>query len=545
MPFLVRYFKTKTTMNKITINIISLVALLSMSTVNIFAQNTPISIIIDDTILDETTVNESFCVPIKATNFTDILAYQFGVAYDPSKLSFKSCSTFLPSENNTTCSNTNDVVRFVWEALAYNPITVEDETVISEICFDVIDDLNIESNNCTLLEIDPAVTNFWVEVIVLSNNNLNVHNANDMNIVGGRICKTKDYTILDINNVCLKDGDNNGSCVLAPSFGTAPYTIDLLDCDNSTILSSMTIDTPIATIEDLDIGNYCLDITDSSTPAMQVATQLEIISGVSNWDTNVEASDINCRGVGGGACVEISSSEISDPNNAFSYKWSNGNQTNCIINVAPGNYGLLITENATACTSTEIVNVVSVAETVVSVNLGADIVVQPGDQIELNPEVNMIGSELTYSWVPAHLLSCTDCPNPSVVGLTHWNNVVVLKVSDEFGCEAHDGLRIYYDKTSTNGNTTVEDAPTGIVSDNNFQNIWSNTFFAHDATYQLVLTDVSGKILFQASEWTTLAALQDAVNRLNITSNQLYIGAFLRSNTKTGLSKKQFYFFQQ
>ena len=63
-----------------------------------------------------------------------------------------------------------------------------------------------------------------------------------------------------------------------------------------------------------------------------------------------------------------------------------------------------------------------------------------GESASLETNVSEAIGEVTYQWTPANILSCTDCPNPTV---TPTGDVTVaVMIIDEQGCEATDTLAI-------------------------------------------------------------------------------------------------------
>ncbi len=89
------------------------------------------------------------CVDVKVRNFTDIVAMQFGMTYDPTKLQFQSISTGTnPLSIQTTVSGPNFVatptiaagtIRFIWDdSTAPFGVTVPNNTSIFSLCFTAV-----------------------------------------------------------------------------------------------------------------------------------------------------------------------------------------------------------------------------------------------------------------------------------------------------------------------------------------------------------------------------------------------------------------------
>lgn len=76
-----------------------------------------------------------------------------------------------------------------------------------------------------------------------------------------------------------------------------------------------------------------------------------------------------------------------------------------------------------------------------SVDLGPDLLVNPGDEIQLNPMIHPSGGTLQYAWSsPEDSDLCRDCPMPIV--LPQQPSVYRLQITDEEGCSARDSLVI-------------------------------------------------------------------------------------------------------
>jgi len=63
-----------------------------------------------------------------------------------------------------------------------------------------------------------------------------------------------------------------------------------------------------------------------------------------------------------------------------------------------------------------------------------------GETTQLETEVMQAIGAVQYQWTPATLVSCVDCPNPTIT--PEENTTVVVMITDENGCEASDSLLI-------------------------------------------------------------------------------------------------------
>lgn len=103
----------------------------------------------------------SVCVPITTTNFTDIVSFQTGIAWDPTILFFTGINEV--SLTGTTVNGTNILngeLRFLWLLpFGGTPLDLLDDAVLFEICFDIIG----PTGSMSAIEL-VSLTNFMLEV---------------------------------------------------------------------------------------------------------------------------------------------------------------------------------------------------------------------------------------------------------------------------------------------------------------------------------------------------------------------------------------------
>lgn len=97
--------------------------------------------------VEETTAasGSNVCLEVTVFNFTDIEAVQSGILWDPTVLEYTGVQNFELPALNASSFNSNNApngdMRLLWsEPTGEAPVTVDDGTVIFEICFDVIGD---------------------------------------------------------------------------------------------------------------------------------------------------------------------------------------------------------------------------------------------------------------------------------------------------------------------------------------------------------------------------------------------------------------------
>ncbi|RYY86401.1 MAG: PKD domain-containing protein, partial [Chitinophagaceae bacterium] len=88
---------------------------------------------------------------------------------------------------------------------------------------------------------------------------------------------------------------------------------------------------------------------------------------------------------------------------------------------------------------TDTINVLVHVDPSPYVDLGPDLQLPTGTMQQLTPVIGN-GPIVSWAWVPARDLSCSNCPNP--VASVHNDILYVLKVVNNFGCKSSDTLRI-------------------------------------------------------------------------------------------------------
>lgn len=135
----------------------------------------------------------------------------------------------------------------------------------------------------------------------------------------------------------LCPGGSDGSILLAPSGGTAPYTYLWSD--------STTFDSLVG----LAAGNYNVTVTDSTGATV---TQSVTVSNPIGMSSTIVRTNPSCAGdTNGTATVHITGGA-----QPYSYFWNTGGNDSTIINLAAGNYSVTVTDN-NGCTVTRNITV--------------------------------------------------------------------------------------------------------------------------------------------------------------------------------------------
>ncbi len=90
----------------------------------------------------EAVLGDLICIPVTVNDFSNILAFQYSISYDPSALTFVNTNlTGFPDLLDFNVSNPSEgIMSVAWTSNSdlVNGVTVDDNTAVFELCFDVI-----------------------------------------------------------------------------------------------------------------------------------------------------------------------------------------------------------------------------------------------------------------------------------------------------------------------------------------------------------------------------------------------------------------------
>ncbi len=169
---------------------------------------------------------------------------------------------------------------------------------------------------------------------------------------------------------------------------------------------------------------------------------------------SVTAADATCTGTATFTVNEIAATPVNlgndiivcedilvtlDAGSSFvSYQWNTGDTTQTLSADTSGSYVVVVTD-ANGCLASDTVNIVYGSPS--TVDLGNDTTVNRGSGIQITPVISPAASgNVSYSWQPEDVLSCTDCESPTV--RVDDTTIVTLVYTNEFGCEAQDSVTI-------------------------------------------------------------------------------------------------------
>jgi len=85
--------------------------------------------------------------------------------------------------------------------------------------------------------------------------------------------------------------------------------------------------------------------------------------------------------------------------------------------------------------------IITVDTCCLAVNILADVTqIKQGETTNLETNVQQAIGTVQYQWTPTDVVSCVDCPNPSIT--PEENTTIIVMIIDENGCEASDSILI-------------------------------------------------------------------------------------------------------
>ena len=226
-----------------------------------------------------------------------------------------------------------------------------------------------------------------------------------------------DATISSFPPRC-KDG-NDGRLGISPATGgTAGYTY-VWSTGDSTF-----------NVFGVESGSYNITITDAKGCIFIKDT---IIENPDRFYYNISTVPVTCfDGSDGQIIVDTAYGGAGAP---FAYGFNNGLfQTDSTFNNIPPTTIAVSIRDGNGCEQDTVVTIPNAIELVV--DAGSDQQIYLGDSSTIDALVNT-NNPLSYTWTPAMDLSCSNCPNPSIIP-TQDEVIYTITVEDSSGCVASD-----------------------------------------------------------------------------------------------------------
>jgi len=301
------------------------------------------------------------CVQITTEDFTDVVGFQFGLEFDPTLLTFTDASlTSVFSTNQILGANLPNgeaVIGFSWFDLLIMGNTYPDGTAIVDICFDVIGNLG----DCSPLTFTQVISTSETSVGYEDGTEIG---EDEIEFINGEVCIDDNDPINPnfSNTVGSCAGNSSGGFSVSIPDGVAPYSIQWQSCSGGPLSGPFPIlDNNVNSYTGLDGDDYCVTITDSSTPTLAFSGTVEIPAGPS-LGLNVIPTLVSCfQGMDGTANADLSVDGSPEPNpdpSEFTFEWedASGNSignTQMITGLSAGQVFVTVTDVASGCTQTD------------------------------------------------------------------------------------------------------------------------------------------------------------------------------------------------
>lgn len=211
-------------------------------------------------------------------------------------------------------------------------------------------------------------------------------------IVGAQAIRDSSFTVqftvgsgpsvVSTSTVDASCGQSNGSATVAAT-GGGPFTF--------TWSTGLTVSDTVSTLANVAAGTYSVNIASSN--GCDVDTTITIANAGGPVVNNPQAANISCNGAADGS-VTLGVMGGTAP---YSYAWSNGDTTQNISNLGPGNYSVTITDAAN-CVANYSVTLTEPPVLVLMLESQSDVLCN-GD---MNGAASVTGSggtgNLAYSW---------------------------------------------------------------------------------------------------------------------------------------------------
>ncbi len=282
----------------------------------------------------------SVCLDVVVQDFTNIVSYQHTITYDPTVLSFDNISNInLVNFTGSSYSSGAGFITFSWNSNnIFTGTSVPDNTVIYEVCFDVIGGDGTSSP----VDINGSVTP--IEVYNASNVQLGLAIEDCILPVGNQNL----MVFLDADSISCGETPplTDGSITVSVTGGVAPYTyIWQNNCIGTSGVGNIPSQNGSATISGLPAcGNYTITVTTSMGETLSATTA---VLEAAPLFVSLDATDPSCFGLADG-CVEVDNIGGGVP--PYAYQWSNGPaNVQQICGLIQGSYELTVTDGA-GCT---------------------------------------------------------------------------------------------------------------------------------------------------------------------------------------------------
>jgi len=283
------------------------------------------------------------CVEVKVIGFQDISSFLIPLSFDPNVLRYVSCANgpnfiFDCELGNTPDRLQSGTVQLFWNFSRAEPnVSLADEDVLIELCFEVIGDVG-STTKVIPGDVPPLGNIPGVIMEIFKGDCSDPADDDDIEVGDFRVtCGS-----LDIGNtVCPSSaGSNNGSVRFFLCGGEAPYTYDLA----GTGISGSAEELEEIIISDLGPGDYSLLVQnrDGVTVALPGGGNFTIEQGDPVEIIDIETDGPACPAANANGFINITATGGVPP---YSYKWSTTEvDINPLTMIDAGDYSVTVTD---------------------------------------------------------------------------------------------------------------------------------------------------------------------------------------------------------
>jgi gliding motility-associated-like protein len=361
---------------------------------------------------------ETFCIPVTALNFEDVVGFAFTLNYNATQLMFNSIQNLNPNFPGFNIDANFGLppnvapgfitVNFFNSDLS--GIDLANGEALFELCFTAIGVDGQTSDICFSSDITP---------IEISDSNQDV--IPFMGECGTiEISDVQPPQILsaDVTNVACNGGNDGSISVTVGGEAPGPFTYSW--AKNNVPIPSATG----STIEDLDFGSYMLTVTDQSS-GLTVTSTYTVFAPANPIVIQGGTTSPSCSGGSNGTIF----TNVSGGTPGYTYNWTNGlPTTSSQSDLGAGSYTVTVTDN-NGCTETRTFTVTDGATTTINIDANVGAATCNGDNDgSISLVVSGFIGGVTYVWA--------DLPPPS--GPSRINLLAgdyTVQVTDQAGCQ--------------------------------------------------------------------------------------------------------------
>jgi hypothetical protein len=409
-------------------------------------------------------VGSNVCVPITATNFTDISAFGVNFSWDPTVLQYTTVQNpnptmvgFMNSNNLNALNAAQGYLNVNYFNASATNLTIPTGGNFVDVCFDVIGANGI----CSAIQAAPlpGVVDFT--------------NATGMplglTVNAGSVCIGS--TPLSVTAVPNNTCNANGSVLITVNGGNAPYDITYIG-PNGSSSGSGNINTPGSsfTPSGLDEGDYTIIVFDN----LGVSDTAFATLNINSLGVNIDFTEPTCSGAANGsvtAKVIFNNVTVNNPGSNYTFTWNpavSGNPQT-LNNVGSGTYQVTVTnvvEGCTAVASGTLSEPAPISQASLNVIPASCLGVSNGSiSILATGGVALTGGDYKFNWAYSITQAGTKTPLPTLTSTTNPVNVNMLQVgfyhvtiTDANMCTMTDVIEIVADKEVSFDPFTITDA---------------------------------------------------------------------------------------